>query len=188
MVNTYMLVNPYIEGNFKSKIKAKNSLEAANLFYKNLSEHFNNSLPVFHFSIQKGSSGDGKLAHFEVKEIRSENEVNFSVKPFTVKGEDEVIERFKSKLENFKAKFKQDGGKKGKKQMKQMKHKKDSSDSDSFLDDSSEDMYRRAKSYLPVTQPIYYWWYDPYVYKLDSIFIPTFYSYVTPYIELSLKL
>ena len=48
MVNSYVLVNPHIEGNFKSKIKAKNSNEAANIFYKNLSEHFNNFVPKFH--------------------------------------------------------------------------------------------------------------------------------------------
>jgi translation initiation factor 6 (eIF-6) len=55
MVNSYVLVNPHIEGNFKSKIKARNSNEAANIFYKNLSEHFNNFVPKFNFSIQKGS-------------------------------------------------------------------------------------------------------------------------------------
>ena len=74
MVNSYVLVNPHIEGNFKSKLKAKNSNEAANIFYKNLSEHFNNSVPKFHFSIQKGSSGDGKYYHFEVKEKMNENQ------------------------------------------------------------------------------------------------------------------
>ena len=48
MVNTYLLVNPHIEGNLKTKIKAKNSIEAANIFYKNLSEHFNNfSISLF---------------------------------------------------------------------------------------------------------------------------------------------
>ena len=41
MVNSYLLVNPHIEGKFKNKIKAKNSQEAASIFYKNLSEHFN---------------------------------------------------------------------------------------------------------------------------------------------------
>jgi hypothetical protein len=185
MVNTYQLVNPHIEGKFNSKIKARNSSEAANLFYKNLSEHFNNSVPKFHFTIQKGSSGEGKYYHFEVKEMREDNAVTFDVKQINVQGESEALDRFKTKLENFKSKFNQDGGKK--KSSKSKKHSKDDSDSDSLFD-SSEDFYRRAKSYLPVTQPIYYWWYDPYLYRMDSIYIPTFYSYVTPYIELSLKL
>jgi hypothetical protein len=182
MVNTYVLVNPHIEGQFKSKIKAKNSNEAANLFYKNLSEHFNNSVPKFHFTIQKGSSGEGKYYHFEVKENRQENEVNFNIKPYTIQGEHEAIQRFESKLASFKSKMNQDGGKK-----KDKKSKKDDSDDSSDFDISEDNIYKRAKSYIP-TQPIYYWWYDPYVYRLDSLYIPTFYSYVTPYIELSLKL
>jgi hypothetical protein len=184
-----MLVNPHIEGNFNSKIKAKNSNEASNIFYKNLSEHFNNSVPLFHFTIQKGASGNGKYSHFQVKETRSDNEVSFKVKQMNNVGSEEEIKSFKSRLENFKAKFNQDGGKKDKSRRK--KHsKKDSSESDdsSDWDDSSDDFYRRAKSYLPVNQPIYYWWYDPYLYNLNSLYIPTFYSYVTPYIELNLRL
>jgi hypothetical protein len=87
----------------------------------------------------------------------------------------------------FKNKMKQAGGKKH----KSKKDKKKSKDSDSSdISDSSDsyDFYKRALTYLPETQPIYYWWYDPYVYRMDSVYIPTFYSYFTPYIELSLNL
>jgi hypothetical protein len=49
--------------------------------------------------------------------------------------------------------------------------------------DSSEDFYTMATTYKPVvTPPLYYYWYDPSVYKLESVFIPTFYNYVTPWI------
>ena len=180
MVNSYHLVNPNIEGKFKSNIKAMNSQEAANIFYKNLSEHFNNSVPSFHFTIQKGSSGNGKYYHFKVKEHRKANQVSFTVKPMEISGVD--MDSFRSKLDNFKHKLAQGGGKKRKETKKQSK------DDDSDWDDSSDEFYSRAKSYVPVTQPIYYWWYVPSLYRLDSIFIPTFYSYVTPYIELSLRL
>jgi hypothetical protein len=185
-----MLVNPHIEGNFNSKIKAKNSNEASNIFYKNLSEHFNNSVPVFHFTIQKGKSGSGKYFHFQVKENRTDDEVSFKVKKMDIAGDQESMQSFKSRLDNFKAKFNQDGGKKDKYRRKKDKDKdkdgSDSSDSSDF-DRSSDNFYRRAKSYLPVNQPIYYWWYDPYLYNLNSLYIPTFYSYVTPYIELNLR-
>ena len=184
MVNSYLLVNPHIEGNFSSKIKAKNSNEAANMFYKNLSEHFNNSVPKFHFTIQKGSSGDGKYYHFEVKESKSNNEVNFKLNKMKINADAEFMSSFKSRLETFKSKFNQDGGKKHKKSHKKSSKSSDSSD----LDASSDNFYRRAKQYVPSNQPIYYWWYDPYVYRLDSIYIPTFYSYITPYIELNLRL
>ena len=44
MGNKYKLVNPYIKGEFETKLKAKNSIEAAKSFYNNLSEHFNNNV------------------------------------------------------------------------------------------------------------------------------------------------
>jgi len=181
MVNSYILVNPHIEGAFKRKIKAENSREASNTFYKSLSEHFNNSVPTFHFTIQKGSSGNGKLYHFEVKESRKKKEVTFSINPMTITGEVESVKRFKKNLENFKSKFSQDGGKHHKKHHK--KHK----DDDSSDSSSDSDFYVKAKETYNTTQPIYYWWYDPYLYGLDHIYIPTFYSYATPYIELNLR-
>ena len=33
--------------------------------------------------------------------------------------------------------------------------------------------------------PIEYWWYDPYYYSLDSLFIPTFVYPLTPYVEIT---
>ena len=185
MPNTYVLVNPHIEGQLETKVKAQNSQEAANMLYKNLSENFNNSVPTFHFTIQKGSSGDGSLYHFEVNETRKNNEVNFSVKSMNIKGISEVEVKFKERLEQAKNKLAQEGGKKHKsnksnKSNKSKKSKKhDSSESDSDLDSSSDD-YKRAKSYVPLNQPIYYWWYDPYVYRLDSVYVPTFYTYTVP--------
>lgn len=179
MVNTYRLVNPHIEGQMKSKIKAKNSEEAAQIFYKNLSEHFNNSVPKFLFTIQKGSSGEGKYYHFNVTEERDDEEVSFKVSPYKIKGEEAALKTFQGKLNDFKKK--QAGGKHRSRKSKS----DDSSDSDS---DTSSDYYVRARSYMPNNQPIYYWWYDPYLYRTSSVYIPTFYSYLTPYIQLSLEL
>ena len=191
MVNSYKLVNPHIEGEFNLIKKAKNSQAAANIFYNELAEHFNNSVRQFNFTIQKGSSGEGKMFHFQVKEQRNKNEVNFTISPLKIKGETELVGQFKEKLAAFKQKFnsEQGGGKKAKKnhKKKKMSSSESSSDSDSDSDsDLTENYYRRAKKYLPVNQPIYYWWYDPYLYNMDSLYMPTFYSYVTPYIELSL--
>ena len=88
---------------------------------------------------------------------------------------------FNEKLEKFQAKMEQDGGKK--KNRKKSKKYDNSDDSD---DSDSDDFYKSIRTYRPINQPIYYWWYDPYIYKLDSLYIPTFYSYITPYIELGL--
>lgn len=182
MSNTYVLVNPYIKGEFKNTIKADNSTIAAKMFYKNLSDHFNNAVPKFYFTIQKGTSGKGKYYHFQSKEKRNNDEVSFTIKPYNILNEN--MDLFKDKLSKFKNKI-QKGGEKSKKHKKHKNRDKDSSESDSDLDSTdSEDYIKNISTYTPlVNQPIYYWWYDPFVYKLDSVFIPTFYAYVTPLIE-----
>ena len=186
MVNKYTLVMPYIEGDMKKSTKADNSQKAANAIYKNLSEYFNNSVPSFHFSIQKGNEKNGKLYHFEVNETREADEVSFSIKQMkNIKGIEQLEEKFKEKLEKVKEKLEkeQDGGKKHNKSKKSKKHSVDDS-SDSDLSSSSSD-YKRAKSYRPTNTPIYYWWYDPSIYRLDSVYIPTLYSYLAPRMEYS---
>jgi hypothetical protein len=183
MVNSYVLVNPYIDGSFKSKVKARNSQEAAKMLYTGLSEHFNNSVPAFHFTVQKGTSSKGKMYHFKVSEQREDDTVNFSIKPLTLKNEDAINNEFKGRLDEFKNKLNQDGGKHKSKRHSKHHDSSDSSDSDS---DSSSDYYRQARqnSYVP-SYPFNHWWYDPFVYRLDSVYMPTFYSYSTPlYYEL----
>jgi len=176
MSNSYVLVNPHIEGKFKNKITAKNSVEAGRVFYKSLSKHFNNAVPKFYFTIQKGGSGNGKYYHFKVKETRQEENVSFTLEPYDIIGGADV-DSFSKKLENFKNKLAQNGGKK--------KSKKSKKYEDSSEDDSSDE-YKRINTYVPVVnQPFYYWWYDPSIYRLDYYYIPTFYSYVTPVIQIA---
>ena len=182
MATTYTLKNPHILGDFKNQIKAANSASAAKIFYTNLSQHFNNAVPAFHFTIQKGGSGSGKYYHFKVTEQRIKDKVTFKIKSMNnLDSSHAAMAPFNEKLEKFQAKMQQDGGKK--KNRKKSKKYDNSDDSD---DSDSDDFYKSIRTYRPINQPIYYWWYDPYVYKLDSLYIPTFYSYITPYIELGL--
>jgi hypothetical protein len=184
MVNTYQLVNPHIAGTFDTKIKAKNSKEASNIFYKNLSEHFSNSIPQFFFTIQKGGSGEGKYFHFKAQEERNEDEVSFKISSYNLQNENK-IDAFKNNLNEIKDKIQGGGKRKGKKSRKSKSKSRhdDSSDSDSeYLYD---DIYSRASSYIPTT-PMYYWWYDPNLYDIKQIYIPSFYSYMTPYIQISI--
>jgi hypothetical protein len=198
MSNTYNLVNPYIQGDIKTSVKSKNSINAAKTIYKNLSEHFNNSIPKFYFTIQKGSSGNGKYYHFLVKEVREKDEVKFNVEPYTTHNSDSSIDKFKSKLDTFKTKFNQAGGKagsrkkgskKGSKKAPRRKMEDYDFDEDSNSDlASSDDFYVQASVYRPVvTPPLYYWWYDPQLYNLKSVFIPTFYGYLSPFLQLDLS-
>ena len=62
------------------------------------------------------------------------------------------------------------------------------SDEDIDFDDSPRTNKTRVQTFIPnTTFPITQWYYDPYVYRLNSVYIPTFYSYVTPYIQISLN-
>ncbi len=209
MVNTYVLVNPYIQGSFEKSIKAKNSIEAGKLLYNNLSEHFNNNIPKFLFTIQKGNSGNGKYYNFKVKEKKVDNEINFSIEPVTIKNEADSFKSFNVKLNEFKEKnqITQDGGakkktkkkgsKSGKKTSKKPKKKASKTDDEDDLfddidsdiaDDSSDFDTKTVQRYVPTsTFPIYSYYYDPYVYRLNSVYIPTFYSYITPYISIQLN-
>ena len=182
MVNKYKLVNPYIKGEFETKLEAKNSIEAAKIFYKNLSEHFNNNVPRYYFTIQKGGSGTGKFYHFEVKEKKSQDEVNYSISPFEIKGEDEAVQQFVENFDKFKGRF--NGGASKRKSSKRRSKRRSSRRDDSDDSEDSYDFYREAKSYVPVTsQPLYYMYYDPLVYRLDSLFLPTYYAYASPITE-----
>ena len=183
MVNSYTLINPYIKGKFETTMKAKNSHEAATNLYKNLSEHFSNELSEFYFTLQKG----GKYYHFKVNEKKNKNEVLYDINEFHITDENYMDTKFKSKLDAYKAKIEdQDGGSKPKKKKKSKKHhKKSKSSKSSHSDDSSDyssdsdDIYiRTRKSYY--TEPIYYWWYDPYIYNIDTLMIPSIYPYTTP--------
>ena len=113
MSNSYKLVNPYIKGEFETKISSKNSLEAAKQFYGALSEHFNNNVPKFYFTIQKG--GAKKFYHFEVTETKNASEVDYSIKPFTIKNGDSAIEEYLDNFNAFKGRYNKKSSKKGSK-------------------------------------------------------------------------
>jgi len=220
MVNTYIMVNPYIEGSFEKSIKAKNSIEAGKLLYTSLSEHFNNNVPKFLFTIQKGGSGKGKYYSFKVKEDKANQEINFSIEPYTVKDTENIYKNVQENITNFKNKIaikEQEGGAgkakktKGKsakktkvvKKTKATKKRQDSSDDsdsdieDNFefngdddfdLDDSPKYNKKSVQRYIPNgNYPISHWYYDPYLYRLNSVYVPTFYSYVTPYVEILIR-
>lgn len=190
MVNKYKLVNPYIKGEFESKVQAKNSVEAAKTLYKNLSEHFNNNVPNFYFTIQKGGSGKGKFYHFVVTEKKTGDNVDYSIKEFEIKGEDTAMKNYLSNFESFKGRYKGVGGAKraGSRKGSRKGSKRSSKKLEDEISSESDDYYRQAVTYSPVTtQPIYYMYYDPIVYNVESIFLPTFYAYVVPYFELNTK-
>jgi hypothetical protein len=187
MSNKYKLVNPYIKGEFETKISGKNSLEAAKTFYKNLSEHFSNNVPKFYFTIQKGGSGKGKFYHFEVKEKKVNDSVDFTIKPFEIKGEDEAMKQYLDNFDHFKGRY-NGGAKKSRKGSRKSSRRSSRRHSEEISSDS-DDFYREATSYVPVaSSPFYYMYYDPLLYKVDSVFIPTYYAYVSAFSEINTRL
>ena len=190
MGNKYKLVNPYIKGEFETKVSAKNSVDAAKTFYNNLSEHFNNNVPRFYFTIQKGGSGKGKFYHFEVKEKKVKDSVDYTIKPFEIKGEDEAMKQYLENFNNFKGRFNggaRKGSRKGSKKSSRRSSRR-SRDYDDDISSESDDFYREAKSYVPVaSSPFYYMYYDPLLYKVDSVFIPAYYAYVSSFSEINTR-
>tara|TARA_E500000178_G_C17031647_1_gene760949 strand:+ start:2413 stop:2991 length:579 start_codon:yes stop_codon:yes gene_type:complete len=189
MSNSYVLVNPHIEGSLKTQVKAKNSLEAAKNLYKNLSEHFNNNVPKFHFTIQKGNSGNGKFYSFKVKESRTDNTVDFSLEPVVVQNEKNTYVKFKKNLMRFTSGLEQKGG--AKKNRKPNKSKKsdpfdDDEDDEDFFDSDTKKGKSTHSYYTPnVYSPISHFYYDPYLYSMNTFYVPTFYSYLNPFIHIN---
>lgn len=200
MSEKYVLVNPFIRGDLNNSFSGKNSLDAANKAYTELSNFFNNNVPKFYFTLQKvkneKSIGKGRMSdyvHFKVIETKNGKNVQYKIVPHEMSGAG--IKEFKKKLTNVVSSQKkleggseQDGG--AKKKKKKTKKKKDESDSDSdssdWLEDSSDE-HHKYKTGISM-QPIYHWWYDPYLYKLQKIYIPTFVPPLTPYVEIDLIL
>ena len=202
MVNSYVLVNPHIEGSLKKEIKAKNSLEAAKNLYKNLSEHFNNSVPKFYFTIQKGGSGGGKFYSFKVKETRNDNTVDFSLEPIVIQNESQSYQKFRKNLQKFKKELDMKGGqmeggaKKSKSKPKKKGSKKkdpyeddDFMDTKDFYDDDEFDLDKPKSTYNYYSRnsfvTIYHYYYDPYLYNMNAFHVPTFYSYINPFIRIN---
>jgi hypothetical protein len=168
---------------FETKVESKNSVEAAKVFYKNLSEHFNNNVPTFNFTIQKGGSGKGKFYHFQVKEKKSKDNVDYKIQPFEIKNEEEAMKQYLDSFDSFKGRFTGGAKKKGSRRSSRRGSSRSEKESE-----SSEDYYVDAVSYVPTTStPIYYMYYDPLLYRLDSVYIPTFYAYLAPYVEINTR-
>lgn len=135
---SFNLVNPRVEGpEFKPKIRAKSSDEAAQHVWENLSKYFANSLPEFHFSLQDNNS---KLHHYLVREHKKGDNVTFTIDKYNGKTDEDG---FNKSYDN----FQQTGGK---------KHRDD--------DDSSSSSSDSSIKYRKITSPLSMWWYYPYLY------------------------
>lgn len=179
----YYLVNPLIGGNIKTKFSGKNDLDAAKKAYDTLSEYFNNNVPEFHFTLQKITSdkiqiGAGKntdYIHFKSVEKKNGSTIDFRLVPLNVKKNNKETKQFREKIKKLGSKL-QVGGHEEKKY------------DDDWLDDSEDEYFPKLRRSTFLASPLSYWWYDPYLYRINQYYVPTFVAPVSPYIQIPLYL
>ncbi|QKF94028.1 hypothetical protein QKU48_gp0570 [Fadolivirus algeromassiliense] len=173
-MSNYTLINPCIEGNIANTFSGKSQLDAAVDAWNGISKYITNNVPRFAFTLENNETN--KLHHFVVNEkTAGDGSASYKISELDLEMKPSDIKSFKNRINNFKkSKSSQDGGK---------KHKDDDDDSSS----SSSEVFNVLKvyNYATRTVPIGYWWYDPLVYRLDSVYIPTFITPLTPYIEVA---
>jgi hypothetical protein len=178
-MSNYQLVNPHIEGNFKKIFSGNKPIQAGKKAWDNLSHYFSNPLKEFHFSLER--LNDKKLYHFGVKEQMNGSRIDYTIKQMKLEenSDNKALKAFRQKLNEVQNGGRHNGG----------KHDDDSSSSsssDSSSSSSSSDDKLLYKHYTNVEQPIVYWWYDPYIYKINRVHMPCFLWPLTPAVELSL--
>lgn len=175
-MSNYKLVNPVIEGEVTTTFKGTSPLDAANKCWSSLSKYISNNVPKFAFTLE--NTKEGGLSHFTVEEKRKGKEAKFNISKLNLDLDDRKEKEFLKRIKT------QAGGK---------KHRKHGDDDDSSSS-SSSDVKGIISPWSPVglyspyvtsALPITYYWYDPFIYNLDSIFIPTFVYPLAPYVEIT---
>ena len=158
----YILVNPRLNDSSINS-KKKNSAEAAEEIWSQLSSNIKNYTPKFYFTIQQ--TGGSKLAHYVIQESLEGERVKYNLKEFNGKQIDE---------KSFIAELKQEGGKKH-------KHKYDD---DSSSSSSSEQVFTfpAGKTHRDLMTLTYY----PTIYGVPNVLFPTFTTTFAPFTNISL--
>jgi hypothetical protein len=143
MHRSYQLVNPIIEGTMDVAYDAKKPIDAADKFWKNISQYTISNVPHFKFTFKNITNGE--YHNFEI----SENENGqYKIKEFDIDNSDR-INTFQNDVISHKKKTEQLGGSKDKKRRKRYSNSSDSSSSDSDSD-SSNLKYPNVKRTSPV--------------------------------------
>ena len=171
-MSNFKLINPSLQGAIKTTVSANEPIDAAKQMWTNLSKYFSNDVPTFAFTIE--NQGGGSLHHFKVQETKNKNEASFKIESIDSKLKANDLKNFKARANKA---SKMQGGK---------KHKNDEDEDDSSSSSEVFDSLKLYKNFSKRTLlPITHWWYNPYVYDLSSIYIPTFVSPMNPYIEVT---
>ncbi len=183
-MGSFKLVNPLILGQFNTEYKAESGIDAISQFWNNLSTHITNNMPALFVTIKNEKN---ELSHYKISEkIKGGSKItDYTISEVDNKMSEKETEQFLKEIENYKQKTnskiqrqaKQSGGVKGSKRSRDK-------DSSSSSDSSSEDDYYNFTKYRRLTQPIAMWYYTPSIYKVSSVFIPTFNIPIVPYVKI----
>ncbi len=150
----YSLVNPKISGTLDTNYTASSSGDAAKDAWDSLSKHIVGQVPKFPFTLKNIDSGS--YHHFILKEKLTEGSTSeYTIKEVKANVSDKQLDKL----------IEQSGGKK----------KKRSKKDDSSSDDSSEEdrVYDRVKKLVRNgTYPLSYVWYNPAIYRLNTVYVP----------------
>jgi hypothetical protein len=173
-MSNYKLINPYIEGSLVTTFSGASRLDAACSAWNNLSKYITNNVPKFAFTLE--NINDGQLYHFLVKEsLSGNNAADFKISELDLVLNGNILKQFRNRISL-------KGGRKHRRHHKD----KDEDDDESSSSSSTSEIFSavRLNKVYSKAQPIVYWWYDPLIYEIDSIYIPTFVTPLVPYIEI----
>ena len=166
----YRLLNPYIKGSFNTTFSGDTPVDAAQTTWNELSTLFTNNVPRFGFTLENVK--DNSVHNFVVKESVKNDMVDYKIKQLNSKVPKKQLQQIKkchNNIDNMK------GGSK-----KKSKYN-DSEDEDEELKELWESIKAQKKRNKGV---VYYWWYNPLIYRFDSFYLPTFATPVSPYVEI----
>ena len=164
----YILLNPSIKGK-KFKSEEKTAEGAASDIWGRFSKNIKNYSPEFYFTIKNASTN--KMYHFQVNEELQNEKVKFTINKFNCKKENEkvLLDSLDSEV--------LEGGK------HRRRHKDKDSSSSSSSSDLSFKLGSRGSLYNTLSLTYY-----PSIYGVRNIFVPTFVTRFTPYINVGLPM
>ena len=164
----YILLNPSIKGK-KFKSEEKTAEAAASDIWGNFSKNIKNYSPEFYFTIKNASNN--KMYHFQVNEELQNEKVKFTINKFNCEKKNEKI-----LLDSLESEV-LEGGK------HHRRHKDKDSSSSSSSSDVSFKLGHRSSLYNTLSLTYY-----PSIYGVRNIFIPSFVTRFTPFINVGLPM
>ena len=190
----FKLVNPVIIGTFNDTYESSFVDDAAKKFWETLTtdnKYITGNIPKFLFTLMDMSNE--KLHHYLVKEKPEGSHADYSIVKINVELTSDQKKEFLKEVNKVRSssekmmndkQIEQSGGKR-----KRYNDVNDDNDDSSSTDSDSDidDLFKYIKLKRAI-RPIVYWWYTPVIYKIDTIFTPTFVAPISPYVQLWLPI